>query len=134
MIAESASLPRATSDARRHEAIADTGSYVLEFEDVKYPLKALAARLEGAVVIRVKLENQGKVVGAERISGPEILARDCISSVKKWRFQPVPQKTAVVVYNFTMPGGLCKSTTSLMFLGPNLATVIGCDVPAEAAK
>jgi|SRR5581483_6130749 len=101
---------------------------------MKYPPLARAARIQGTVVVRVILEDAGTVKEAEPISGAELLIPDCLTNVKKWRFRPNPRKTAVIVYEFRMPGGECNSVSGLfMFRGPNLATIIGCDVPVQTA-
>jgi hypothetical protein len=82
--------------------------------------------------MQVTLDDGGAVKDAEAISGAELLVRECLTNAKKWHFQPNSEKTAVIVYHFELPGGECKSVSGLfMFRGPNLATVIGCDVPVE---
>jgi TonB family protein len=121
--------------AQRNQSVFDKDIRIVDFEEMKYPPLARAARIQGIVVIRVTLDDTGGVKDAEAISGAELLVRDCLTNAKQWRFQPNPQKTAVIIYHFKMPGGLCKSVPGIfMFRGPNLATIIGCDVSVETAR
>ena len=114
------------------QTVLDKDIHVIDFEEMKYPPIARAARIQGIVVIQVTLDDGGAVKDAEAISGAELLVRECLTNAKKWHFQPNSEKTAVIVYHFELPGGECKSVSGLfMFRGPNLATVIGCDVPVE---
>ncbi len=112
--------------------VIDKGIKVVDFEELKYPLLAQYAPLEseGVVVVRVNLDDEGKVVEALAISGNDILIPDCLANVKKWRFQPNPAKTAVIIYNFRVAQGECKSASSVFaFQKPNLVMIVGC-VPA----
>ena len=115
--------------------VPDKDIRVIDFEELQYPLMARAARIQGVVVIRVKLDRNGNVTGSEAISGAELLARVCLENAKKWRFQPNPEGAAVIIYHFSMPGGICKSASSLfIFSAPNIATIIGCDVPVSTTE
>lgn len=62
-------------EARQNQKMANTDSELLDFEELKYPALARMARITGAVIIRAKLDDQGKVVGAETVSGAAPLAR-----------------------------------------------------------
>jgi len=120
--------------ASPNQVILDKDIKVLAFDEMKYPPLARAARIQGIVVVRVSLDDAGSVKDAEAVSGAELLVRECLTNAKKWKFRPTPQKTAVIIYQFKMPGGECKSVSGLfMFRGPNFATIIGCDVPVETA-
>jgi TonB family protein len=100
---------------------------VIDFEDLKYPMLAQQTRTQGAVVVQAKLDDQGGVIDAVAISGSPILVPPTLNNVKKWRFRPNAQKSAIIVYNFTFLEGRCESHGSLFVLQPsNLATVIGC--------
>lgn len=121
--------------AQNRQSATDRDVRVIDFEELKYPPLARAARIQGIVVVRVSLDDKGGVRDAEVVSGVDLLSRDCLANVHKWRFQPNAQKTAVVIYSFTMPGGECRSVSGLfMFKGPNLATIIGCDVPVDTTR
>jgi hypothetical protein len=60
------------------------------------------------VVVRVTLDQDGRVRDSAAISGPESLIADCIANSKKWRFQAGSGKTAVILYQFKIEG-LCIS-------------------------
>jgi TonB family protein len=112
--------------------IFDKDIRVLEFEEVRYPPQARASRIQGIVVVRVTLDDVGKVTGALAVSGADAFVSDCLENVKKWRFQPNARRSAIIVYNFRMPGGECKSISSMFMLRrPNLAIVSGCDTSSN---
>jgi TonB family protein len=96
----------------------------LYFESLTYPLAARLSRVQGAVVVRVKLNGEGSVVSAVAISGAKTLITECLSNSKKWRFQPNVNNAAVIVYQFKIEG-LCNlpCPSHFNFLPPNLATI-----------
>ena len=55
--------------AQQDQTIQDKDINVVEFNQLKYPPLAQAARIEGVAVIRVKLDSNGKVTDTEVISG-----------------------------------------------------------------
>jgi TonB family protein len=94
------------------------------FETLTYPLAARLTHVQGAVVVRVKLDDKGKVVSSIAVSGAKNLIQDCISNSKKWRFRPNPEKAAVIVYEFRIEG-LCNlpCSSQFAFRPPNVATI-----------
>jgi|SRR5882724_11993773 len=121
-------------NGQQNGAVDDKDIRVVDFEDMKYPPVARASRIQGVVVIRVKLDGGGRVAETSAVSGMELLVRDSLLNAKKWRFKPNSEKGAVIVYVFRLPGGECKSEVSLaMFRPPNIMTVIGCDVPVQTS-
>ena len=123
------------ANAQSNPTISSRDSRVVDFEDMRYPPLARTARIQGVVVIRVTLDDAGRVKNADALSGPALLVEDSLANVRKWRFQPNPEKSAVAVYHFEMPGAACKSVASFFMLqGNNLATIIGCEVPVQTAR
>jgi len=61
----------------------------------QYPPIAVAARVEGVVVIRVEIGPDGAVIMAEVISGSEMLRISAIQAAKKWRFANDPATNRV---------------------------------------
>lgn len=111
------------------KTILDNDIRVVVFEELTYPDAARASRIQGVVVVRVKLDKEGKVTSAAAVSGAQAFVSDCVENAKKWRFQPNAEKSAIIAYNFRMPGGECKSVPSMFMLRrPNLAVVTGCDI------
>jgi TonB family protein len=94
------------------------------FEDLVYPLAARLAHVQGVVVVRVQLDDGGRVTTAAAISGPKALISDSITNARKWRFQPNLEKTAVIVYSFRFEG-LCNLPCSSQshYEPPNFVTV-----------
>lgn len=100
---------------------------VTEFHDLAYPALARQMRAQGAVVVQVKLDDQGGVTDVTALSGSLFLVAPVELNIKKWRFRPNAKKSVVIVYNFIFIEGRCESHGSLFVLEPsNLATVIGC--------
>jgi TonB family protein len=105
----------------------DKDTEVVEFHQLVYPPLAVTSRIEGAVIVRVKLEDHGNVTDAAALSGHELLVRAVLPNVKTWIFKPNAKKTAIVIYNFTMLRGRCEGYASLFVLqGKNVATVLTC--------
>ena len=113
--------------AQQDGPIIDTEVKLVDFEDLIYPMVARTAHIQGVVVVRVTLDNQGKVVDAMPISGPPVLVFEASANAKKWRFQPNARKAAVIVYNFRLTDAISKSGCSqFMLLPPNFATITSC--------
>ena len=76
-----------------------------------YPEAAHAARVEGEVAVRVVIDEGGNVVGAEAISGPELLRASAVEAARSARFSPTrvegnPVKVkGTLVYNFRLGEG-----------------------------
>ena len=97
---------------------------IAKFEVLAYPVLPKATHVEGAVVVRVKLDSDGKVASATAISGPKLLIPDCVSNARKWLFKPEKSRDVVIVYIFKFEG-LCYSScpSSFHFSPPNVATI-----------
>lgn len=61
-----------------------------------YPAAAKRARIEGTVVIEVTVDENGKVIDAKSLCGPDILARSSIEAARGWRFTPTLVNGVVV--------------------------------------
>ena len=85
---------------------------VVHFEDLRYPPLGRLERIQGVVVVRVKLDEKGNVVEPEAISGAKLLIPESLANAKKWSFQPNSEKAAVIVYNFRLTSGYCHTITS----------------------
>ena len=116
-----------TARAQQDDTIHDSDLKVLGFEKTLYPHIAMVAHVEGVVVVRVKLDDQGHVVEAVAISGTELLIPGCLTNARKWQFQPNSQKAAIIVYNFRLKG-VCGERESNQFIlqRPNLASITAC--------
>lgn len=75
----------------------------------EYPAEARAAGVEGVVVIRVTVDEQGNVTEASAVSGPQMLQEVSLSAALQAKFSPTlrsgePVKvTGVLVFNFGRP-------------------------------
>jgi TonB family protein len=75
----------------------------------EYPEEARQQRIQGAVVLDVRIGRDGSIQDVKRVSGRSVLANAAIAAVKQWRFkprivkgQPVPMQTRVTL-NFRVP-------------------------------
>jgi TonB family protein len=74
----------------------------------EYPQEALRARVSGKVIIYIMVDEEGKVLQAEALCGPELLKGPSEQAARKARFTPtllsgVPVKvTGVITYNFVL--------------------------------
>jgi TonB family protein len=55
----------------------------------RYPSEAKAAGIEGVVIVKYVIAEDGSVRDAKVLKGPPELEAVCLESVKKWRFQPI---------------------------------------------
>lgn len=86
-----AAIVSVASDSSPQDApVYDKDIHYISYEGIEYPPLARQTRLQGVVVIRVKLDAQGKVTGASAISGHELLIQAAIANAKKWQFEPMP--------------------------------------------
>jgi TonB family protein len=76
----------------------------------EYPEEARQQRIEGAVVLEVRIGRDGAIQDVKLVSGQASLANAAIAAVKQWRFkprtlngQPVEMQTRVTL-NFRSPG------------------------------
>lgn len=113
--------------AQNDEPISDRETKLLDFSDLEYPPLGRTALIQGIVVIRAKLDDKGNVIDTTALSGSEVLAPDCLSNAKKWRFKPNFKKAVIIVYNFRITEGESKSAcTHFEVVPPNFATVTAC--------
>lgn len=74
-----------------------------------YPPLAKAARASGAVIVKVTVDETGKVVSAEAIAGHPLLRQAAVAAARQATFKPTllsgePAKvTGILTYNFVLP-------------------------------
>jgi TonB family protein len=115
--------------AQEDNTVFDKKDIVRSFEKMQYPQLSRQARIEGVVVVRVKLDSVGKVISATAISGANLLIPDTLSNVQKWRFSPDAGTTAIIIYEFRIQENKCdtgKPKSLFAFREPNIAMVTGC--------
>jgi hypothetical protein len=124
LIASASLLP---TSAQRDAFVSNNSMKLVNFEDLEYPTIGRTAHVQGVVVLKANLDDEGKVVGATAISGPEPLIPDCLANAKKWRFRPNAKKSVVIIYNFKLTDAISKSGCShFMLEPPNFVTITSC--------
>jgi hypothetical protein len=120
----------ATAWPQQDGFIDDSDVKVVSFKPVGYPAMARLKHEGGAVVVKVTLDDNGKVVKAAPISGTKDLIDLCVDNVKSWEFRPNSEKSAVIVYLFQTEDGICPGgDLRFSYIRPNLAKVSWCPAP-----
>ncbi len=103
------------------------------FTDLRYPHEALDARLVGVVVLHVRTDADGRVVNAETLTGPALLAQPSIENVRTWKW-PTGVRNAAVVYRFEIDFGICRDDHQSLFrmVHANLVVVTACSAPGRS--
>lgn len=89
-----------------------------------YPPIAIAAKVSGTVVVRVKIRPDGIVESADVVSGPKLLHKPAKIAAEKWVFNKSSeknQKTRIVDLNFIfiiLPEGATSEELLPTFLPP----------------
>jgi TonB family protein len=83
----------AQSDQREVPKIVRKSGGVLASESVErvnpdYPPLAKAARVSGAVVVEVMIDEEGNVTSARAVSGHPLLRDSAVTAARGWRFKP----------------------------------------------
>jgi TonB family protein len=84
------------------------GVQLIEKPQPAYPANAGARRVPGKVVVRVVIDEEGKVMAAQAVSGNALLRPAAVKSAKRARFSPTllsgqPVKVSgVISYNFVL--------------------------------
>jgi TonB family protein len=65
-----------------------SGGNLIRRVNPKYPPAALAAHIQGTVVLCATIDKEGKVRNVRVLSGPEELVPSAIEAVGQWRYQP----------------------------------------------
>jgi hypothetical protein len=116
----------ALAQKAQEEIVNDEDIIVASLTEMEYPSFArLAPHTEGVVVVRVRVDDEGKVISSQAISGPKTLLEACLANAMKWRFHPNSKKLAVIIYEFRIDG-FCSKGSHFTFRQPNFAAVTGC--------
>lgn len=57
-------------------------------EEPVYPVEAKRARVEGAVIVEITVDETGKVIQTRALCGDELLSYSAEQAARKWRFTP----------------------------------------------
>ncbi|HEV2500794.1 MAG TPA: M56 family metallopeptidase [Terriglobia bacterium] len=69
-----------------------------------YPVEAKKARVQGKVLLDIKVNKAGEVTEEKVVSGPPMLVKSALNAVRQWRYAPsplLPARTRVTV-NYTL--------------------------------
>jgi TonB family protein len=124
----------ALAQSQQDRTIYDKDISVIDYEDLEFPQLAVTARVEGVVVVRLKLDDDGKVLDAEALSGPSLLIHQSVENARKWRFKPNSKHAVIIVYNFRIEGACHSirqggSASRMIFYPPNFAAITVCPTP-----
>ena len=116
------------AEEKQSTRIKDSEIRVFSYQAMNYPPLALQTRVQGVVVVLLKLDNEGSVVDASALSGSDLLVDSCLASAKKWKFQPNANHKVIIVFNFRLSYAFgCEPESSLFTLDyPNFVSVLDC--------
>ena len=75
-----------------------------------YPRIAIATRTEGTVIVTATIDTQGRIVGLQVLSGPQMLRTAAVDAVKEARYKPFllngepTEVVTTITVNFRMGG------------------------------
>jgi TonB family protein len=94
-----------------------------------YPIAAREAKVQGAVQVNVSVNENGEVVSAEAVSGPDLLREAALEAAKQWQFKPttvggnaVPVQ-GLLTFNFKLQGGNEGATNLAPQAAPPLSLI-----------
>jgi TonB family protein len=61
---------------------------LLKRVDPSYPVEAMQQGIEGTVQLHAVVDDDGKVLSLEAVSGPSVLVEAAIIAVRQWRYRP----------------------------------------------
>ena len=110
--------------AAQEPTIRDEDIHPLSFVEMTYPIGARLRHIQGVVVIKLALRDDGTVSSGWVVAGAQGLAEESLANAKKWKFRANSLLAAVIVYNFKIEG-LCNSPcpSQFRFSPPNIATI-----------
>lgn len=121
--------PFAVLNGQEQHTIDDSDLKLVSFVDLQYPHAARMGRVQGVVVVKATLDGDGNVTAASAISGHKGLIPDCLTNIRKWKFVPNRNKSAVVVYEFRREVGACHDESNSFFrlVHMNFASITICE-------
>jgi len=101
---------------------------------VAYPAAALAAHVEGTVLVQATVDSTGEVTDASVLSGPEELRKSTIQSVFQWHFVRASSGTHIVTITFQIPNRVVEEELPPLAVRTAQAGVIGGIVNSPPAQ
>jgi TonB family protein len=97
------------------------------FVELAYPKDALDKRVIGTVILAVKTDATGRVIEAEPLAGPALLATPAAANAKLWTLTPGGRSEALAYY-FEIEPALCEDDRRSLFRlrRYNVAIVTAC--------
>ncbi|MBS1766436.1 MAG: TonB family protein [Acidobacteria bacterium] len=94
--------PLGTSTDSGPVSLSSDAVRVLHQVNPQYPPLAIAARLQGQVVVRMVVDEQGVPIQAEAVSGPEVFKGPAMRAAQQWRFAPAMTEGRAVPATFLL--------------------------------
>lgn len=90
-----------------------------------YPPIAVAARVEGTVVVRVEIGPDGAVIKADATNGPEMLRISAVQVAKKWKYatDPAMNRVSAVRFIYELFSEDDPDETETVFLPPDAVMI-----------
>ncbi len=106
--ANSAEAAEGSPHPKRHGPVSGglLNGKAISLPQPEYPAEAKSAGAAGTVVLRVTIDEQGNVIGAQPISGPPLLQQAAVNAALQAKFSPTllsgepVQVVGIITYNF----------------------------------
>jgi TonB family protein len=111
LLAASVLIAAATAQELKQASMEEATKHLTKRVEPRYPSTAEMAHIQGDVVVRVTIDENGKVTDAKPVSGHPMLLEAAVRAVRQWRFEPfledgkaIPVNTLVKVGFSLGPG------------------------------
>lgn len=94
--------PMVTGNGGGPVSLSSDAVRVLHQVNPQYPPLAIASRLQGQVVVRMVIDEQGVPIQAEAVSGPEVFKGPAMRAAQQWRFAPAMSEGRAVPATFLL--------------------------------
>ena len=112
---EAQGQPQATSS--NPVSIVKGGEHLLHGELAGYPKRAIEQRVEGDVTLDVAVNDQGEVVDARVLNGPDELRKAALESVLNWHYSPSSIRSASTQATLHFNLAAAQSATNAEYRG-----------------
>lgn len=120
----------AVGGASADDVVYDEEVQVLRSQEMTYPRLGASARIHGIVVVKLTLDDDGRVRSAEPLSGPKVLVEPSVANARLWAFRPTRSKAIILLYDFRLDDAMCGSVVSFYtFQAPNVSVIRACHEP-----
>lgn len=87
LLAGAVLIAAATAQELKQISMEEAGKHLIKRVEPKYPSLAETAHIQGDVMVRVTIDENGKVADAKPVSGHPMLLEAAVTATREWRFE-----------------------------------------------